>query len=1291
MKNHPFFLVSKIFIALLVVLAGISCGSLARATSDPQVPSEPIPFGQIGAVAQKQYSGDAIGITATENGVRLRTGFQSLEAEATREGLWLNSTEKEGGRFRLVTSSIGRNLSHSQLPCFNSQLPTTGTVTATDQLVTFTRPGLTEEYSVSMDGLRQDFIVAERPAGDGELRVELALEGASAESAGYGAKIIIGGSERELAYSRLHVTDAKGRELTARLEVHCTDRVTVWVDDASATYPVCIDPTFSDADWVSLNSGIPGANDQVNAAVLDGNGNLYIGGWFSFVGTVPAKCIAKWNGSTWTALGTGMSNGTSGSVIWALAVSGTDLYAGGEFTTAGGVDSYNIAKWNGNAWTSLPGVGGSVRALAVSDTSLYAGGVFTAVGGITTATNYIAKWNGTTWSALGLGMNGRVDSLAVNGTDLYAGGGFTTAGGVAARKIAKWNGSTWSALGTGVGVGDNSATVNALAVSGTTLYAGGYFLNAGGLSAQNVAKWNGTAWSALGGGVNSHVYALAVSGTDLYVGGSFTSIGTGGVMVKSIAKWNGSGWLALGSGMAADGPSTPATIALAVSGTTVYAVGQFTSMDTVSARCVAKWNGSAWSALGWGMDRYVYALAASGTDLYVGGSFTSVGTGGWTSTSVAKWNGSSWSPLGSGMAGLDPYVAALAVSGADLYAGGNFYTAGGEVANCIAKWNGTAWSALASGLNGIVKTLAISGPDLYVGGRFTAAGDVTANRIAKWNGSTWSALGEGMSGEVDALAVSGTDIYAGGYFSTADGILVNSIAKWDGTAWSGLGSGIMGGAVNALAISGTNLYAGGSFTVADGVTANHIAKWNGSTWSALGSGMNVSLNSGVSALAVNGTDLYAGGDFTTADGILANRIAKWNGSAWAALGSGMDASVQSLAVDSSNHLYVGGSFYIAGTTVSPFIAMANLPAGSVVPTVTNPAATSVTGNGATLGGNVTSDGGAAVAMRGVIYSQTATNSNPQIGGAGVTNVSGTGTIGIFTVNASGLAPATAYTFKAYASNGVGTGYSTTGSFTTLQAAPEIAVEHPLSSNVADGGSRAFGSVALGANSFLTFTLKNTGNADLTGLSITQNGTDSADFTITASPVAPVSGPGGSTSFTVRFSPTTLGTKTAAIHIASNDADENPFDINLSGSGATAATVFNDAIAASSTLTGPAALPAAIPFGDGVENLLKYAFNMNLAGPDARSMTAGTGTAGLPAFALVGTGAATEIRMEFLRRKGSGLIYTAKHSTDLTAFAPMTGTTTVTSINDQWERVLVQEPCNPATTPRSFGIVEVSLP
>jgi hypothetical protein len=101
-----------------------------------------------------------------------------------------------------------------------------------------------------------------------------------------------------------------------------------------------------------------------------------------------------------------------------------------------------------------------------------------------------------------------------------------------------------------------------------------------------------------------------------------------------------------------------------------------------------------------------------------------------------------------------------------------------------------------------------------------------------------------------------------------------------------------------------------------------IAKWNGSAWSALGAGV----NSYVNALAVSGTNLYAGGRFTNAGGMTAHHIAAWNGSAWSALGSGMDSSVYALAADGSGHLFVGGSFSLAGTNLSPFIAQANIGA-----------------------------------------------------------------------------------------------------------------------------------------------------------------------------------------------------------------------------------------------------------------------------------------------------------------------------------------------------------------------------
>jgi hypothetical protein len=116
-------------------------------------------------------------------------------------------------------------------------------------------------------------------------------------------------------------------------------------------------------------------------------------------------------------------------------------------------------------------------------------------------------------------------------------------------------------------------------------------------------------------------------------------------------------------------------------------------------------------------------------------------------------------------------VRALAVSGANVYAGGYFTNAGGINANYIARWDGNSWNALGSGMspNSLVMALAMSGTNLYAGGVFTNAGGISANYIAKWDGSSWSALGSGMDNYVDALAVSGSDLYAGGVFRMAGG------------------------------------------------------------------------------------------------------------------------------------------------------------------------------------------------------------------------------------------------------------------------------------------------------------------------------------------------------------------------------------------------------------------------------------------------------------------------------------------------------------------------------------------
>jgi Concanavalin A-like lectin/glucanases superfamily len=124
------------------------------------------------------------------------------------------------------------------------------------------------------------------------------------------------------------------------------------------------------------------------------------------------------------------------------------------------------------------------------------------------------------------------------------------------------------------------------------------------------------------------------------------------------------------------------------------------------------------------------------------------------------------------------------------------------------------------------------------------------------------------------------------------------------------------------------------------------------------------------------------------------------------------------------------------------------------------------------------------------------------------------------------------------------------------------------------------------------------------------------------------------------------------------------------------------------LTGVQAPPSAAPHLDGVPNLLKYAFNLNAGIADIRTITPG-GTAGLPNSTLTGPTTAPVLRFEFLRRKGSGLIYTPQKNTGLSGtWLPLADTPTVTNLDATWERVVYEEP---VTGGRWFARVEVALP
>jgi hypothetical protein len=361
--------------------------------------------------------------------------------------------------------------------------------------------------------------------------------------------------------------------------------------------------------------------------------------------------------------------------VYALAEFDGDLIAGGDFTQAGAVVANYIARWDGSDWYPLDtGMDGPVYALTVFDGNLVAGGAFTTAGG--TAADYVAEWDGVSWSVLDIEEpNDEVHALAVYAGSLVAGGKFTQVGTSDFYRIAAFDGASWDTLGTGL-----NDWVVALEVYAGSLVAGGWFTEAGGVPANYIARWDGASWSALGAGMNWGVYALEYhAGPDpipsplysgstsrsrmyeartpsgsvlqehLVAGGLFTT--ADGNWSPGIAAWDGGSWSPVGpAGM------NHGVYGLAVYGGDLIAGGSFTMADTVSANRIASWDGFDWAPLGNGMDNDVWVVdlytppLSPDPDLIAGGEFVQAGDT--LARHIAKWDGIEWLPLGELEAGV---------------------------------------------------------------------------------------------------------------------------------------------------------------------------------------------------------------------------------------------------------------------------------------------------------------------------------------------------------------------------------------------------------------------------------------------------------------------------------------------------------------------------------------------------------------------------------------------------------------------------------------------------------------
>ena len=202
------------------------------------------------------------------------------------------------------------------------------------------------------------------------------------------------------------------------------------------------------------------------------------------------------------------------------------------------------------------------------------------------------------------------------------------------------------------------------------------------------------------------------------------------------------------------------------------------------------------------------------------------------------------------------------------------------------------------------------------------------------------------------------------------------------------------------------------------------------------------------------------------------------------------------------------------------------------------------------------------------------------------------------------------------------------------AAAEISVEHPALNPLADGATTVdFGGAALGGEpAARTFVMRNVGPLPLTITGITGDGTDVASFAFPSLAGIAIP-PAGSLTFTVQFSAASAGPKTAAIHIASDDSDENPFDISLTGTGIAAPEIKVEQPSGTDRADGS----GTIAFGDAVlgtpvvrtltiRNTGGVTLNLGTISIDGTN--GGDFSAGSPASATVAPGGSTTLDVTF---------------------------------------------------------------
>jgi alpha-tubulin suppressor-like RCC1 family protein len=713
----------------------------------------------------------------------------------------------------------------------------------------------------------------------------------------------------------------------------------------------------------------------------------------------------------------------------------------------------------------------------------------------------------------------------------------------------------------------------------------------GGTGNDLVLQWANTrllAWGTNGSGqlgnnaITDSPIPTAVNFTGALAGKSIISVAVGSnhsIVLSSdgrIAAWGYNGFGQLGIGTTVDSlvPVNVTTTGV-LSGKTVIAIaaGQFHNLALCTDGTLAAWGYNFYGQLGNGLtSNSSTPVAVSKTGVLTGKTIIAIAAGTYHSFALcsdgtlAAWGYNGNGELGNGGTGFSPLPVAVDTTGvltgktiAAVFAG-SFHNFALCTDGTLAGWGYNGYGQLGDNsvnsrsvpvlvnVSGVLsgKTISAASAGYYHSLALCADGTV-----ASWGYNGNGELGDGSNNQsLIPVAVNAGGVFAGKTVASLSSGAVHNIASCtDGTlvSWGyngngELGSGVSGSSnvpvrVNSSALLTGEFFAGGW----SGSTGLHALSIVASPPPPIVTTLAASSITATSAV-LNGT-VNANGSSTapTFDyGLTTNYGTTIGATPSQVSGTSsipVSAEISGLSPGTTYHYRIngtssGGTIRSANVIFTTSGFNANLSNLVLSSSTLNPVFSSTTtGYTASVPSTTTT-----ISVTPTVATPTST---VRVNGASV--VSGSASTPIFllpgnnTINVTVTAQ-DAVTTKTY-----------TISVTRLSPSPEIGVTQSAIA-ISDGGSKDFGPATAMRPAILTFVIRNTGNSDLTGLGITIDGPDAGQFSLPSLPTAPVSGPSGSTTFTVTFTPAGVGTRSATLHISNNDADENPYDITLSGTG-----------------------------------------------------------------------------------------------------------------------------------------------